>query len=36
MQTLPTFTLEVLRDGVVCAFVIGVVYLGCVALGGGY
>jgi len=33
MQTLPQFALEALRDGVVCAFVMGVVYLACVAMG---
>lgn len=36
MQSLPTFTLEVLRDGFACLFVMGVVYLACVALGGSY
>jgi len=36
MQTLPTFTLEVLRDGFAIVFLIGVVALACVALGGGY
>jgi len=36
MQTLPTFTLETVRDGFACLFVIGVVYLACAALGGGY
>ena len=36
MQSLPTFTLEVLRDGFALVFLIGVVGLCCVALGGGY
>ncbi len=36
MQPLSLFTLEALRDGIGCAFVIGVAYLGCVAIGGGY
>jgi len=35
MQPLSTFLLEVARDGFGCAFVIGVAYLGCVALGMG-
>jgi hypothetical protein len=33
MQSLSTFCLEVLRDGIAAAFLIGVVGLGCVALG---
>jgi len=36
MQTLPTFTLEVLRDGFALVFLISVVGLGCAALGGGH
>jgi len=35
-QTLPTFTLETVRDGFAVVFLIGVVALGCVALGGSY
>jgi len=34
MQSLPTFTLEALRDGFALVFLIGVVGLSCVALGG--
>jgi len=35
MQTLPTFLFETARDGFAAAFLIGVAYLGCVALGMG-
>jgi len=36
MQPLSTFLLEVARDGFAVVFLIGVVGLGCVALGGSY
>lgn len=35
MHPLPLFLLEAARDGFACLFLIGVVYLGCVALGMG-
>lgn len=35
-QPLSTFLLEAARDGLACLFLIGVVFLGCVALGGSY
>ena len=34
MQSLPLFTLEAVRDGFAIVFLIGVVGLSCVALGG--
>jgi hypothetical protein len=35
MQTFSLFLLEAIRDGFACVFLIGVAYLGCVALGMG-
>jgi hypothetical protein len=36
MQPLSTFLLETARDGFAVVFLLGVVSLGCVALGGGH
>lgn len=36
MQPLPTFLLETAASGFACLFLIWVVYLGYVALGGGH